>query len=334
MAQDQNVRDAMLALGWTAAAWQHAGHGYDPYGDYGRGVWTISPYRYGKLTPPVVVSAAAPPPAGPREDAHAPPPGPVQPGTLASLLIARWLAPLTTNKSPCATPLLVVGQSAWDSVSKTVAASAGSTYPCNFPRLSVHELPTNDTTAMLLRANAHDKRVINVSLPSVDAAAALAPALGRLRAALPQHSLVFYAPAPPEGLPSIPGPVREHYTTVTWPMLHPQLVAEVAASDAARDFNRTGTEELRTIEASALRTGFQPQLGLTPGQRLGLEPVPFRDAAAAANAAQAVAVARHLNVLEGDYSNKRVKLTDFSRGAGISCPTYSGVGDFGAFTRA
>ena len=42
------------------------------------------------------------------------------------------------------------------------------------------------------------------------------------------------------------------------------------------------------IEASALRTGFQPQLGLTPGQRLGLEPVPFRDAAAAANAAQAL----------------------------------------------
>jgi hypothetical protein len=117
-------------------------------------------------------------------------------------------------------------------------------------------------------------------------------------------------------------------------MLHPQLVAEVAASDAAQEFNRVGTDALRTIEASALRTGFQPQLGLTPGQRLGLEPVPFRDAAAAANAAQAAAVARHLNVLEGGYSNKRVKLTDFSRGVGISCPTYSGVGDCGAFTKA
>ena len=90
------------------------------------------------------------------------------------------------------------------------------------------------------------------------------------------------------------------------------------------------------IEASALRTGFQPQLGLTPGQRLGLEPVPFRDAAAAANAAQAAAVARHLNVLEGGYSNKRVKLTDFSRGAGISCPKYTAgvAADFGPHTIA
>jgi hypothetical protein len=129
---------------------------------------------------------------------------------------------------------------------------------------------------MLLRANAHDKRIINVSLPSVEAAAALAPALGRLRAALPQHSLVFYAPAPSEGLPTIPAAVRDHYTVASWPMLHPSLVASVAASDAARDFNRTGTEALRTIEASALRTGFQPQLGLTPGQRLGLEHEPRR----------------------------------------------------------
>jgi hypothetical protein len=240
------------------------------------------------------------------------------------------------NKAPAQSPLLVIGQSAWDSVAKTVAASAGQCYPFNFPRLSVHELPTDETRAMLLRANAHDKRVINVSLPSVEAAAALAPALDRLRAALPQHSLAFYCPAPPEGLPSIPGAVRGHYSVVSWPMLHPELVAEVAASDAAHDFNRTGTEALRVIEASALRTGFQPQLGLTPGQRLGLEPVPFRDAAAAANHKQARAMAQHYATLGGgdSFSNKRVRLNDFSRGGGISCPTYSGTGDFGAFTKA
>jgi len=288
------------------------------------------------LRPPVIVAAAAPRPAGPREDAHAPPPGPVPHNTLAAGLLARWLAPLTANKAPAQSPLLVIGQSAWDSVSKTVAATAGSCYPVNFPRLSVHELPTDETRAMLLRANAHDRRVINVSLPSVEAAAALAPALGRLRAALPQHSLAFYAPAPPEGLPSIPGPVREHYTTVTWAHLQPSLVAEVAASDAVRDFNRTGTEALRTIEASALRTGFQPQLGLTPGQRLGLEHVPYRDAAMAANQAQAAAMAQYYAALGGgeSFSNKRVKLSDFGRGGGISCPTYSGVGDFGPFTKA
>jgi len=217
---------------WSAAAWQAAGHTIDPYRDTAvGGYWQLNPYA--PLRPPVVVAAADPRHAGPREDAHTPPPGPVQQGTLAAGLLARWLAPLTANKAPAQTPLLVIGQSAWDPVAKTVVASAGSTYPVNFPRLSVHELPTNDTTAMLLRANAHDKRVINVSLPSVEAAAALAPALGRLRAALPHHSLCFYAPAPPEGLPTIPPAVRDHYTVASWPMLHPELVAEVAASDAA-----------------------------------------------------------------------------------------------------
>jgi len=50
---------------------------------------------------------------------------------------------------------------------RTVVASAGSTYPVNFPRLSVHELPTDNITARALcfSENAQDKRVINVSLP-------------------------------------------------------------------------------------------------------------------------------------------------------------------------
>ena len=39
---------------------------------------------------------------------------------------------------------------------------------------------------------------------------------------------------------------------------------------------------LRTIEASFLHVGGTPRLGLTPGQGMGLEPVPFRDAAMAA----------------------------------------------------
>ena len=328
----QNVSSAMQSLGWSAAAWQAAGHIIDPYREtQNGGFWQVNPYV--SLRPPVVVAASAQRPAGPRESAHVPPPGPVQPNTLASALLARWLAPLTANKAPCATPLLVVGQSAWDSVSKTVAASAGSTYPCNFPRLSVHELPTNDTTATLLRTNAHDKRVINVSLPSVEAAAMLVPALGRLRASLPQHSLAFYCPAPPEGFPNIPAAVRDHYTVASWPMLHPQLVAEVAASDAARDFNRTGTEALRVIEASALRTGFQPHLGLTPGQRLGLEHVPYRDAAMAALAAETKAKAAYWAACEGDVRDtKRVRLNDFNRGAGIV--TTKDHAHFGAFTRA
>ena len=70
---------------------------------------------------------------------------------------------------------------------------------------------------MLLRSNAHDARVIHVGLPSVEAAAALAPSLGRLRAALPQHSWAFFAPAAsPAGPPCIPAAVRDRFTTVTW----------------------------------------------------------------------------------------------------------------------
>ena len=113
MAHDQNVRDDMKALGWSATTWQQAGHSLDPYRDaYSGGYWQPNPYV--SLRPPVVVAAAAPrPAAGPREDAHAPPPGPVQPGTLAASLLHRWLAPLTANKAPAQTPLLVIGQSAW-----------------------------------------------------------------------------------------------------------------------------------------------------------------------------------------------------------------------------
>ena len=59
-------------------------------------------------------------------------------------------------------------------MAETVAASAGRSYPFNFPRMSLHELPTDTRAAMLLRSNAHDARVIHVGLPSVEAAAALA----------------------------------------------------------------------------------------------------------------------------------------------------------------
>jgi hypothetical protein len=103
---------------------------------------------------------------------------------------------------------------------------------------------------------------------------------------------------------------------------HPALVAEVAASDAARGAAHSGaqhTDALKTIEASFLRVGGTPQLGLTPaGQRLGLEPVPFRDAAMAALAAETKAKAAYWAACEGNVRDtKRVRLNDFNRGAGI-----------------
>ena len=139
---NQNVRDSMMSIGWTAETWRQVGHTVDPYRDtYAGGHWQINPYI--SLRPPEVVAASAPRPAGPRESEYLPAPGPVPPNTLASALLTRWISPLTANKSTAQTPLLVIGQSAWDPVAKTVAASAGQCYPVNFPRLSVHELPSD-----------------------------------------------------------------------------------------------------------------------------------------------------------------------------------------------
>ena len=290
-----NVRDAAVARGWTSASWQAAGHFMDPYTDsFAGGYWSVNPY-VSTEPPRAVVSAAAQRPAGLREPSHATPA--VLPGTLAHDLLLRWLAPLAANRAPARTPLLVIGRSAWDAVAETVAASAGRSYPFNFPRMSLHELPIDATTAMLLRSNAHDARVIHVGLPSVEAAAALAPSLERLRAALPQHSWTFFAPAAsPDGSPCVPAAVRDHFTMVTWADLDLRRppVPEPRGSGASGS-----RDALRTIESSFLRVGGQPQLGLTPAQRMGLEHVPYRDAAMAALAEETRRKAVYWASLEG-----------------------------------
>ena len=301
----------------------------DPYTDsFAGGYWPVNPY-VSTEPPRAVVSAAAQRPAGPREPSHATPA--VLPGTLAHDLLLRWLAPLAANRAPARTPLLVIGRSAWDAVAETVAASAGRSYPFNFPRMSLHELPTDARAAMLLRSNAHDARVIHVGLPSVEAAA-LASSLERLRAALPQHSWTFFAPAAsPDGPPCVPAAVRDHFTTVTWADLDPRgpppvPEPQVSGASGSRD-------ALRTIETSFLRVGGQPQLGLTPVQRMGLENASYRDAAIAALAEETRRKAAHWASLEGGVHNtKRVRLNDFQRGAGIV--TVKDHGDFGAHTRA
>jgi hypothetical protein len=82
-----------------------------------------------------------------------------------------------------------------------------------------------------------------------------------------------------------------------------------------------------------LRVGGQPQLGLTPAQRMGLEHVPYRDAAKAALAEETRRKAAYWTSLEGGVHNtKRVRLNDFQRGAGIV--TVRDHADFGAHTRA
>ena len=266
-AMAHNVRDDMLARGWTKETWLASQHTIDPYVDAAAGgLWLVNPYR--STTPPAVVIASAPPPPTFRESAY--PPGSLSAGAFASAVLTSWLAPLVANKAPAATPLLVVGQSCWDAVAKAVADSGQSAYPRSSPRMPASELPADDTRAMVLRSNAHDARVLNVALPSLASAAALAP--GWLRAALPQHSIIFYAPAPADVYPHVPGIIRQNFTIITWPMMHPELAAGARPDAPASD-------PLQTIESSFLRVGGTPQLGLTPGQRMGLEPTSHRDMA-------------------------------------------------------
>jgi len=139
------------------------------------------------------------------------------------------------------------------------------------------------------------------------------------------YCLAFYCPAPAEGLPCIPGVVRDHYTTITWDQMYPRHPPASGGSPP-------GGDALLTIEASFLRGGGQPQLGLTPAQRMGLEHVPYRDAAMAALAEETRRKAAYWTSLEGCVHNtKRVRLNDFQRGAGIV--TVKDHADFGAHTR-
>ena len=328
-----NARDAAIARGWTPTTWLAAGHSIDPYIDSSAGgYWTANPYVSSAQPPATVVSASAPRPPPLRESAHILPTGLFASNTIANSILQRWLAPVEARRAPAATPLLVVGRSAWDAVHSAVAASAGS-YPNNYRFLPAAELPRDETSLMLLRANAN-KPIISVALPSVASAAALAPAVRNLQAKMPQHSWCFFAPSPsPEGIPQLPAAVRDAFSVITWADSRADLVTEVAASHAAADVQRTAGDALRTIEASFLRVGGTPQLGLTPGQRLGLEPTPYRDAAVAALAAETRAKAAYWAKMEGDVRDtKRVRLTDFNRGAGIVSTKDNA--HFGAHTRA
>ena len=60
-----------------------------------------------------------------------------------------------------------------------------------------------------------------------------------------------------------------------------------------------------------------PQIGISSGQRLGLDHTPYRDAAFAAMQIEAAA-ARRIEAMEGYvHDTKRVKLNDFHLGAGV-----------------
>ena len=144
---------------------------------------------------------------------------------------------------------------------------------------------------------------------------------------MPQTSFAFFTMVNGADLDHLPGPVRDTYSVLTWKHAHPTLKTH-------EPVKKPNDDAYTLIEASFLRTGGVPQLGVTPEQRLGLAPTPYRDAAWAAMHKEAQVAARRIALFEGDVRDtKRVRLSDFSRGVGIVAHN-GGAANFGAHTIA
>ena len=145
---------------------------------------------------------------------------------------------------------------------------------------------------------------------------------------MPQTSFAFFTVAEGADLEHLPALVVETYTIITWKDAHP-------AVETTEPVQKTNDDALTLIEASFLRAGGVPRLGVTPAQRLGLAPTPFRDAAWAAMHKEAQIAARRIALSEGDVRDtKRVRLSDFNRGAGIVVHNLGGSANFGVHTVA
>lgn len=304
---ESNLRDSMLARGWASgASWREAGHSYDPYTDH----WSANPYV--SLQPPVVVAASAPP-APPPERAELAPDGSFLPGTVADAKLRAWTCPIAAGTSAAPFPLLIIGQSIWEATSKVLRGLRA--YPTTYARISVDELPTNETTLGIFRANTAYSTVVKVYLPSLPVAAAFAARTRWLRSHCPHTSFAFFIVADVDWTGRLPGAIADNYTTIAWQEASPSYRPPTAGGG-----QRDSDDAIRTIEASATRTGWLPRAGLTPEQRMGMARVPFRDEAAAILHMQAAAAARHIAAIAGESVRdaKRVRLSDFNRGAGVT----------------
>ena len=299
-----DVRDLARSLGHSAETWQACGHFFEPYS----GCFRANPYVI-IGPPPQVVAASAPPPS-PKEAVAVGPDGCLVEGSRADAVLRAWSAPIAAGRGAAAMPLLLVGQSIWSIVTKALRPLHA--YPTAYDRISVSELPVDDQTLMAFRANTCRARIVMVSLPSVAAAAWYADGLRRLQDKLPQTSFAFFTTAEGADLDRLPAPVRERYATITWRDSHLPAVQPETAPPAGRG------SVLDMVEASHKRAGGTVGLGISAGQRLGLERLPYRDAALAAMHHEAAAAARRIAAMEGAvHDTKRVKLNDFHRGAGV-----------------
>ena len=298
-----DVRDLAVALGHTPQTWQAAGHTFEPYS----GVFRANPYVAVLPPLPRVVAASAPP--VPKESAALAPDGTFVLNSRADVVLRSWCSPIAAGRGAQYLPLLVVGQSVWPAVTKALRQLHA--YPTTYDRISLSELPTDDQTLMAFRANTCRSRVIMVGLPSVAAAALFADGVRRLRDMLPQHSVAFFVSAQDVDLDHLPGVLSERYALLTWRDSHAPAVVRTEAAPP-------DPTVLAMVEASHTRLGGMVGLGVTPGQRLGLEHTPYRDAAFAAMHHEAAAAARRIAGMEGSLRDvKRVKVSHFNRGAGV-----------------
>ena len=269
-----------------------------------------NPYVAVVPPPPRVVAASAP--ATPKESAALGPDGCFVLNSRADVMLRSWCAPVAAGRGAQYMPLLVVGQSVWPAVTKALRQLHA--YPANYDRISVSELPSSDQTLLAFRANTASSRVVMVKLESVTHAAFFADCLPRLRDLMPQHSLAFFLSAQDVDVDKLPGVLREKYALLTWRDSHAPAVVMAEAVPPEPSV-------LQMIEASHVRTGGTLGLGVSSGQRLGLEHTPWRDAAFAAMHHEAAKAAQRIAALEGAgavHDTKRVKLSHFNRGPGVA----------------
>jgi hypothetical protein len=327
-----DVSDLARAMGHTRQTWEAAGHTYAVYSD------RFFRNRYVPFGPPQVhvVAASAALPA-PKETANVGADGCFVMNSRADFVLRRWGAPIAAGRSAASKPLLVIGQSIWPVVTKALRQLHA--HPTTYDRLNLSELPQNDQTVPGFRANIAYSRVVMVSVPSVRLATVFAlsegpgraPALDRIQGWAPQHSFAYFTVwSPEDDLDHLPSVLSERYDVLTWrdstlPAVTPAAPPQIVAPDLPW---------MKTIEASHLSLGGAVGLGLTPGQRLGLEPLSYRDAASAVMQEEAVRKARELNAMEGRHP-KRLKSEAFMNPARVLNTQLQGFhADFGRFTHA
>ncbi len=292
-----DVRDLARSLGHTPESWQASGHSFEPYS----GAFRANPYVV--IAPPPQVVAASAQPTKPVEAANLGRDGFLVAETVADATLRGWCTQIALGR-PAARPLLVVGKSIWPAV--TAALRPLHCYPTTYDRITLAELPDTPDGDLRFRERTFNARVVMVELHSIREAGSLNAK--RLDNMLPHTSWALFVPT--GELTELP--FRERFTIVSWQDSHRHAALQPTATQPDRGAIH------RLVEASHTRVGGDVGLGMSAGQRLGLEPTPYRDAAHAAMQIEAAAAARRIAAMAGTVRDtKRVKLAHFNRGAGV-----------------